>query len=287
VDKLTQYLNASWLIESSAYKAEFAIIFSALKAGNIQAIDTYLAKDKITSYATSDINAVDQYELSDANLPDNSIAVLSIQGTLYSWKTYDIENYIRQAINNPRIVSILLFVNTPGGMVHRIDIASNLIKNSPKPIDAFVTGVCCSGGMWLVSGCRNIMAASKLDIFGSIGVMTNFYSLKKYWEDLGIVDKDIYATKSTKKNYESRQLEDNNNEKPTIEMLDYTNNLFHEAISQNMGIPIDDNSDVFKGAFFRTEDAINNKLVHNTGTFEEALKMSLAKGLANKANSIY
>lgn len=287
MDKLTQYLNANWVLESGVHKAEFAYILSALKYSNIESIESYLSRDKVTAYATADVNAIDQYELSNVNLPENSVAVISVQGTLYSWKTFDIENYIQQAINNPRIVSILLFVNTPGGMVHRIDIATDLILSSSKPINAYITGMCCSGGIWIVSACTNIIAASQLDIIGSIGVKTNYWSLKKYWESLGIVDQDIYATDSDKKDYEVRELENNNNDKPIIAELDFTNNLFQQAISQNLKIPFDKNSDVFKGATFRAKEALEQKLIHSIGSFEFALKMTLANGLASKVKSKY
>ena len=279
-------LNGTWALDKSVRDTEFAFIVAAIKNGNLNDIESHLAKEKVRAFATADMKAVDQYELSNANLPDNSVAVIYVQGTLYSWKTFDIENYIQQAINNPRIVSILLFVNTPGGMVHRLDIASNLIKQSPKPIDAYVTGLCCSGGMWLVSACRTITAASPMDIFGSIGVKTNYYSLKKYLEDLGIVDKDIYATDSVKKDYESRELE-SNNEKPLIEALDFTNNIFQQTIATNRGIALDKSSEVFQGAVFNSQKAIELRLADKIGTLEDALKGALDKGLATKSNSIY
>lgn len=279
-------MNARWVLESNAQTAELTYILTAIKSSNIAAIETYLSRDKVTAYVTADVNAVNQYELSDVNIPDNSIAVISVQGLLYSWKTFDIENYIRQAINNPRIVSVLLFVNTPGGMAHRVDIASDVIKLSPKPINAYVTGMCCSGGIWLVSGCKHIMAASAMDIFGSIGVKTNFYSLKRYWKELGIDDRDIYATDSTQKDYESRQAEDGN-DAPIIEDLDFVNNLFQQTISKNMNIPLDKTSDVFQGAIFNSEEAIQNKLVHSIGSFEDIMRQTLAAGLAIKSKQEY
>ena len=287
MDKLTQYLNARWVLESEVHKVEFAYILSALKNSNIDSIESYLSRDKIAAYATADVNAVDQYDLSEVNIPDNSVAVISVQGTLYSWKTFDIENYIAQAINNPRIIAILLFVNTPGGMVHRIDIATSLILSTPKPVNAYITGMCCSGGIWLVSACKNILAASPLDVIGSIGVKTNYWSLKKYWEEMGIIDRDIYATDSSKKDYEVRELEDRNNDKPIIEELDFTNNLFQQTISKNLNIPFDKNSDVFKGATFRANSALQYKLIHAIGSFEDALKLTLANGLASKSKTIY
>ena len=36
-------------------------------------------------------------------------------------------------------------------MVHRVDITTNAIKNSTKPVVAYVTGLACSGAMWLAS----------------------------------------------------------------------------------------------------------------------------------------
>lgn len=279
-------MNARWVLESNAQTAELTYILTAIKSSNIAAIETYLSRDKVTAYVTADVNAVNQYELSDVNIPDNSIAVISVQGLLYSWKTFDIENYIRQAINNPRIVSVLLFVNTPGGMAHRVDIASDVIKLSPKPINAYVTGMCCSGGMWLVSGCKYIMAASSMDIFGSIGVKTNFFSLKRYWKELGIDDRDIYATDSTQKDYESRQAEEGN-DAPIIEDLDFVNNLFQQTISKNMNIPLDKTSDVFQGAIFNSEEAIRHKLVHGIGSFGDLMRQTLAAGLAIKSKQQY
>lgn len=281
-------MNAHWVLESQAQSVEFAYILAAIRSSNAAAIETYLSRDKVTAYATSDVNAVNQYELSDINIPDNSIAVISVQGMLYSWKTFEIERFIQKAISHPNIVGIVLFVNTPGGMVHRVDLASVLIKNSPKPINAFVTGACCSGGMWLVSGCTQIKAASVLDTFGSVGVMTNYFSFKKYWKEMGIVDEDIYATHSTKKNYETREIEKPKEGKepnydPLIKRLDFTNDLFQKTISTNLNIPLDLTSDVFQGAIFNAEEAIQSKLVHSIGSFEDLLRDTLAAGLLVKS----
>lgn len=251
--------------------------------GKLNTLLSDLDKEQITSYATN-INVIDRYELSDANIPDQSIAVLSLQGMLLPWKTFELEKTLKMAEANNRIVGIVLLINSPGGTVHRIDTCTNLIKNLNKPVIGIVSGVCASAAMWIASGCKKILACSELDVFGSIGIKTSFFNDSKYWSDLGIEMRDIYASASTEKDAEYKAAQKGNDE-PIINRLNNTFSIFQKAVSENLNIRIAD-TPVWKGATFTTADAISVGLCHGISTLEDAVKTAYAMGIVQQANKL-
>ncbi|THC82821.1 hypothetical protein E7X23_25670, partial [Bacteroides fragilis] len=94
-----------------------------------------------------------------ASLPQGAVVVLTCEGVLYSWETYRLERYISAAMANDRISGVVLFVNGPGGMITRVDVLEKLIRQSPKPIVAYITGVCASlpQGAVVVLTCEGVL----------------------------------------------------------------------------------------------------------------------------------
>ena len=291
MDKIIQILTYPMACEPTASTAFFGSLVMAMKNGEVQAFEKRLSDEravKCMAYAldaaTGYVNVVDPWDICDPNLPDNSVAILYMEGIIWPWRTFDIENRIAQISNNPRIVGTLIFTNTPGGYAHRIDVLTDTIKNSTKPIAAYVTGLCCSSGQWFVSGCDRIFCASKTDTLGSIGTMTTYMDQSKWLEEMGIKLEELYATKSTKKNHRGREAAKGNFE-PIISDLDFYNEIFHETISKNMGIARKDDSPVFDGSDFHSEEAISLGLAHEIATLDTALNWVLRTGLKNKANN--
>ena len=134
-------------------------------------------------------------------------------------------------------------------------------------------------------GAGRIFAASELDRFGSIGTMTTFSDSRKFWEENGFIDTDIYATLSTKKNHSSREAEKENFE-PIRESLDIFNESFHRTISARRGIAIDPESDVFNGADFLAVQAMQLGLIDEISDFDKALNWVVMEGMKWKAGNI-
>jgi ClpP class serine protease len=120
-----------------------------------------------------------------------------------------------------------------------------------------------------------------MDIHGSIGTMTTLINDNKFMESLGIELTDIYATKATHKNNDSREALKGNFE-PVIEKLDALNELFHNSISKNRGIAITE-TDVFNGSDFLTKRAIELGLCDQIGTLEDALNYAFIEGMRYKS----
>lgn len=283
-------MNQPWAIEPSSDASFRLALMAALRSGNVEAFEKQITSDAISvkivvPSAGGMVVDSEEYSLESLDIPDDSVALIYVEGVIYPWKAFQIENKIAKVNGNPKLLGAVLLMNTPGGAVHRVDITGDAIANSPKPIAAYVTGICASGGMWLASGAKRIFVASTIDRLGSIGVMTTYQNDKKFWEEMGIIRTDLYATLSTEKNGDSRAMEAGD-PKPIISYLDFINNLFHQTISVNMSIAIDPESDVFKGAMFNATDAIAAGLAHQIGTLDEALTWVMTEGLKMQANNL-
>lgn len=241
----------------------------SIKAGNIEAVEKSLST-KITAYATMPCIA-DRWDLDDASLPEGAIVVLTAEGILYSWDTYRLEQYIQKAIANTNIAGIVLFVNGPGGMILRVDLLEKLIRESPKPIAAYITGCCASAHFWFTSACDRTFISSPMDEVGSVGIIYTYQSFKKYYESQGIIIEDIYPDGADLKNKSTREMDDNNNPELIKDKLSFYHNLFRQAISRNLNIPMNPELPLFRGELFFADVAIANGYIDQIGTLEDAI----------------
>lgn len=289
-ERINEFLSAQWLIHTDSVTKYLPLLISFLNGNRISAEFFSLDKGKYQAFAVSkpvaSLNMVNKWELSDTSIPENSIAVIPVMGIVTKYGdngTMMLMNRIREIENNPRISSVFYLVETPGGMVNNTDLAAEAIANTEKPSVAYVMGMCASAGMWLISGAKKIIASSKLDQFGSIGVKTNIMDINSFLRDkLGITVKDIYARLSIKKDFEYRELVDNNNDEPIKNALDFINTNFHDAIHKNLGI--DKNSEVFQAGIYFAEKAIEMGLAHEIGSLEHALQTAYDMGIKSVIN---
>ncbi|MEG0468204.1 MAG: S49 family peptidase, partial [Mucinivorans sp.] len=142
-----------------------------------------------------------------------NVAVISISGVLTknsgACGEPGMDDYSRQiasAIEDQSVDAIVLKIYSPGGMVNGTDGLSQAIKNSGKPIVAFVDDQACSGAYWLASSCREIVANNEIATVGSIGVMTVFTDLTKANEMAGVTEHLVFARQSTDKWREYREV---------------------------------------------------------------------------------
>lgn len=235
----------------------------------------------------SDINAVGRWDLDSPDIPENSVGIIPVQGVMLDSDTARLSMYLKMAEQNPAINSVLLLVNSPGGMVSQIDLVSDQIRDYSKPVISFVMDLNASAAIWLTSGSKRIIVSSKLNRIGSVGVMTSFTDIWAALKKFGIDHREIYATKSTRKNFLKRNLQNSElsteeQEKPLIEDLNFVNDFFHATVSKNRNIPLD--SEVFTGDMYYAEKGIELGLADEINTLDYALTLAHQLGLENKIN---
>ena len=279
--QLSEFLNAKWLLHGEAIASYVPVFLHLINGGRVDAsIVDKLERDKFTPYVVNGQGAVlnsDYINLNDPRIPEETVAVIPIMGIITGRGSQEIERKIQMANDNPNIISILLLMNTPGGMVYYTDILANCIKNSQTPILAYVRNVCASAGMWIASAAQKVMVSSQLDELGSIGVKCSIMDINSMLTSkLGINIWEIYASKSTDKNGDIRQLMADGNQESIVASLDHVNEIFHQTIQDNLGIA--SNSDVFSGKVYYAQQAISMGLAHEITSFNDAIKQTFEAG---------
>ena len=290
--QVAEILNAKWLIHHDAIIGHIPSFISFIN-GNKLAVSAsskipldkkkpyIIKKSSAISLTANNVDLVDRWDLMSGDVPPMSVAIIPIQGALTSSDTMNIADYLAMAEQNTNVIAILFLINTPGGMVFYTDICASLIKNCTKPTVGYVLNMCASAGMWLASAMDRIIVSSELDRLGSIGVMTSIMNINGFLKDkLGIDIEEIYASKSTNKNFQWREFL-TGNKQPIIDDLDFTNDIFHKTIISNMGIAPD--SPVFKGDTYYAAQAISLGLAHEINTIDYAVNYALTLG----RNSIF
>jgi ClpP class serine protease len=281
---LSDILCARWLIYRQEILNYFPLFISYLNGNRMVEADLDGNRSIEIPRLTTSLSIATLAELENPSLPENSVAIIPIQGVLYSGKTQELINTIHRAESNPSIGSMLFLTNTPGGMVFLTDIAAEAIASSPLPSVAYVMNMAASAGMWLISATDVIYASSQLDRFGSIGVKTSFTDINGFLkEKLGITVYDLYATKAINKDQEVRALLAGDNQ-PIINDLDFTNEIFHQAIYDNLGLK--PGSEVFSGGMYNAPRAIELGLAHKIGSLEQAVEEAVQLGIKAKLNML-
>jgi protease IV len=80
---------------------------------------------------------------------------------------------IRRAVRDPRIRAVVLHVDSPGGSAFASELIHHEVERlaKQKPVIAYFGNVAASGGYYVASACRSIVARS-LSVTGSIGVVS-------------------------------------------------------------------------------------------------------------------
>jgi signal peptide peptidase SppA len=112
-----------------------------------------------------------------------SVAVIPVVGPLFrranmftrvsGATSYDmVSQDLREALDNPAAKSIVLNIDSPGGMANGVaELASHIYEaRGKKPIVAYVGGTGASAAYWLASSASSIVAA-KTAMLGSVGVV--------------------------------------------------------------------------------------------------------------------
>ena len=104
-----------------------------------------------------------------ANMLDEISGGTSLQSFMLDFNT---------ALAEPSIKAIVINADSPGGVTTGINEAANMIRNSPKPVTAYVNGTAASAMYYLAAGAHNIVMDA-MAMVGSIGVVTQIRGKKE------------------------------------------------------------------------------------------------------------
>lgn len=207
--------------------------------------------------------------------PEGSIAVIPIAGPLMKEDQFcgpagmaSIGEVIKSADKAPNVDAIILQIDSPGGTVDGTVTLSEIVASTSKPIIAFVDGLMASAALWIGSAADEIIASTKKDVIGSVGVICSFADLQPAYEKLGVKFHTIVAEQSKDKNRVWEDLRKGNYEEYRKEVLNPFAADFIAAIKQNRPGVKDDQ---LTGKVFFAENLVGT-LIDSIGNFDYAVQ---------------
>ena len=275
---LTEILSSSWLLHAENPDLYGAILVSLLRGERINEEDFSKARANNRPFVVCAPGSQDPQPINSPNIPSGSTAVIPIRGVIMKEDqfcgprgTVSLTQDIKSADANPSISSILLVISSPGGQSSYTDILSAAIASCSTPVTAFVEGMAASAAYWIASGAKKIICSSDLDMVGSIGTMIQFADMQGYLEREGVKLHEVYATLSTDKNQDVKDLRAGNYDRVRSEVLDRINSKFHANVTANRpGMDIS----TLSGKIYFASDAIALGMVDEIGSFEYALEQA-------------
>lgn len=192
-----------------------------------------------------------------------------------------IGNYIKEANNDSSVDTIILDIDSPGGTVSGTAALGKVIRESKKPVIAYVNELAASAAYWLASQCDEIIASDEKAEIGSIGVMLSFMDVQPAYELQGVKFHSIVSNLSEDKNRDFDEVRKGNYKEYKETVLDPLAERFINTVKEGRGNKITDES-IFKGRVDFADKAIEYGLIDSIGTMEFAIdrayQLSKTKG---------
>ena len=115
---------------------------------------------------------------------------------------------------------------------------------------------------------NHIIANKRAEAIGSIGAYTTILDLKGFYEQIGVKIHEIYATKSTDKNAEYREVLEGNYEPYLKNELDPLVDQFIEDMRNSRS---NISEEVFNGATYNGPEALEKGMVDSLGDLNDAI----------------
>jgi protease IV len=127
----------------------------------------------------------------------DKVAVISVEGIIASdmggAQGYGMVDYIRDQFDRAKdrndVKAVILKINSPGGEVlasdEIYDIITEFQSDTKKPVIAAMSSIAASGGYYVASPCRWIVA-DEMTITGSIGVIMSTFNFRNLMDKVGV-----------------------------------------------------------------------------------------------------
>lgn len=176
----------------------------------------------------------------------------------------DLSTDLSEVLANPAIESILLNIDSPGGDANGIVEFSGMIRDSSKPVTAYVGGSCCSAAYWIASAASKIVA-SPTAMIGSIGAV----AVVKNPDAAKTGDRIEFVSSQSPNKRPNPNTESGKEEIQT--RVDALAQVFIDDVAMLRGLTPKQVADT-KGSVFIASAAKSISLIDEIGTFEGTLK---------------
>lgn len=179
---------------------------------------------------------------------------------------------IKKIKKDNSIKSVILFVDSPGGAATTSDIIWRelVLLNEVKPLYVYMGSVAASGGYYLSTAGRSIMAHPQT-ITGSIGVFGQFFNAKEMLNDrLGVTTDAVMSHDHA--DWLSLERPLTTSEKEGFgRYVDNTYETFLQRVATNRNMTRDEVHEIAQGRVWTGEDALKVGLVDELGSLDDLI----------------
>lgn len=241
--------------------------------------------------SVSRVNAVRSLLVRSSSSPQDSIAVITLSGTLSRGGDYyngtstaQVALEISRAAADPSISGIVLDINSPGGTFSGTKELGDAVTNAKqsKPVYASITDLGASAAYWIASQATQVYATVD-SLVGSIGTYGAVVDMSRYLDNIGVKVQVIRADQTGEHKaagYPGTQL----TESQLAEMrktMTSRNQFFLDAVTQGRGLSPVALAQIADGRVFPASEAKQLGLVDVVGTLSQALS-DLQAAASNK-----
>lgn len=216
-------------------------------------------------------------------IPEGSVAVIHMVGVMirygnhYAWGADEIIHQLDWANNIKNIKAIIVVIDGPGGSVSAISPFIDFAARKLKPVVAIMDNS-LSLHRWIPDAIADYQIAGNTisSRFGSVGIVSSWLDVRKYWEDMGIFEKEVYPDESSHKNEIWRRLKDD--EEAGMQMLREQLKpiaiKFQNAVRAAHPNLIEEEG-VLTGRTFSAEDALRVNMIDGIGNMSDAFNQAV------------
>ena len=226
-----------------------------------------------------------EYKLPQEYTNIDGVAVIEIDGAL-GYRLDQIDkacigmvdyNDIREAIDKANsdqtVGSILLHINSPGGMVTGLKETADYIQSSLKPTVAFTDSLCASAGYYLASACTSIFGTYSSDV-GCIGTLMSWIDITGAMEKAGLKAELIASGKYKGMGTPGIPLTDEQRAYLQDEVDELAEEFRNYVVSRRGNVQ----GESMEGQTMSGKNALAAGLIDEVGDFEEALTEAIELG---------
>lgn len=197
----------------------------------------------------------------------NRIGVIEVKGVILDSKK--VTQHIRAFEKDASIKAILVRLDSPGGAVGPSQEIYQALKKSSKPVVASMGSVAASGAFYIACGAKKVFA-NPGTITGSIGVIMEFVNLKDLYQWAKVKRYAITTGKFKNVGASYKDMSPEENQILQV-MINDVLEQFRAAVGEARGLSSEDVVKVSDGRIFSGAQAKAQKLIDETGTFQDAV----------------
>ncbi len=268
---------------ANIYESREELFISQKEALKYQLVDALQTEEEVkTKYSVSEkksINYKDYNHKSESKF-EKKIAVLYAQGTIMQASKYNrnalssnkIKSQVDKILKDGSIKAVVLRIESPGGSALESEKIYNTLRRLKVPVYVSMANIAASGGYY-ISCAGKYVFADPMTITGSIGVVSMIPQADVLADNIGITSDGVkrgkfsgafnifkpvpeYMLQSFQKNSEDIYFE------------------FKSRVAEGRNLELSYVEKVAQGQVWSGTQALENKLVNQTGTLKDAISFA-------------